>query len=443
MKLNSDQQRAFDCIVEFLEEPKNSDASRFYLLDGPGGSGKTTTIKSICKFAKQNRKSYSVLAPTHKACGVLRKDIPGVQTIAKFLGFSQVVKDDGTIEDVYNYKNSVKLDFLVIDECSMISKKQCDILINEVTYKIIFIGDDCQLPPVGELSSKVYDLDFYGRNTLSKNMRSDCLSLAEYMLTFRDAVTNKKLPANFHKNLEFGIKDHQDYLDAIVKSFENEPDTVALAWTNKRVNYYCSYIRSKLFDVPEESLEKYYENEKLIFTEYYKTSGAIFYTNDIVQVENVEIYEENIYYPVCECKEPNGKCKSCGVTYHQVLYKTVKFYKLFVRTVDFNKKGIELLIPYSAQDKKDLQSVLYSFRDQCKIKMDKYYWIRYYQKLSHYNAPVNYSYASTVHKAQGSGYKNVFVDMDNILLNCVETEKLRLLYVAMSRPRNNLKFFKK
>ena len=51
---------------------------------------------------------------------------------------------------------------------------------------------------------------------------------------------------------------------------------------------------------------------------------------------------------------------------------------------------------------------------------------------------VKYGYAITAHKAQGSEWKSVIVQVnENELLNPSE-EKLRWLYTAITRARNNL-----
>ena len=54
---------------------------------------------------------------------------------------------------------------------------------------------------------------------------------------------------------------------------------------------------------------------------------------------------------------------------------------------------------------------------------------------------VDYGYALTVHKSQGSTYDDVYIDYGNILLNSKELEKLKLLYTAITRSSNKLHLF--
>jgi len=48
---------------------------------------------------------------------------------------------------------------------------------------------------------------------------------------------------------------------------------------------------------------------------------------------------------------------------------------------------------------------------------------------------VRYAYALTAHRAQGSTYDNVFVDMADITANKDKREAYRALYVACTRAR--------
>ena len=76
------------------------------------------------------------------------------------------------------------------------------------------------------------------------------------------------------------------------------------------------------------------------------------------------------------------------------------------------------------------------------MSKNKFLWKEYYRLKEILDAPIEYSYAITVHKAQGSGYDNVFVDFDNINFCNNNMEKLRLLYTAVSRTKKKLYFIK-
>ena len=51
---------------------------------------------------------------------------------------------------------------------------------------------------------------------------------------------------------------------------------------------------------------------------------------------------------------------------------------------------------------------------------------------------VNVAFCASVHKSQGSSFYNVFVDVDNILLNRNHNEAKRCIYTALTRTSNEL-----
>ena len=53
-------------------------------------------------------------------------------------------------------------------------------------------------------------------------------------------------------------------------------------------------------------------------------------------------------------------------------------------------------------------------------------------------AQLNYGYCITVHKSQGSTFKNVFIDMNDILDNNNLSETSRCLYTSITRTSNTL-----
>ena len=54
---------------------------------------------------------------------------------------------------------------------------------------------------------------------------------------------------------------------------------------------------------------------------------------------------------------------------------------------------------------------------------------------------VDYGYALTAHKSQGSTYDNVYLEYNNILLNSRENERNKLLYTSITRGANKLHIY--
>jgi exodeoxyribonuclease-5 len=466
--LNSEQINAYNklsqyeyAISEGIENKCN--ITKYFLLNGPGGSGKTHTIS---KFLEKCKLIFKVLAPTHKAVGVLNKTLPKeitVSTIAKYLGYSESIDDDG--EKVIKYtlvgnKSKIREQLLIIDECSMVSTEQLDIL-KQIKINIIFVGDYCQINPVNEEISPVFKLDFFGKAELVKNERIQNENLAELITTFRKSVIDGRLSKKCFDN-SYKITDKYLFNETMINHFNNrDQNTVFLAYTNAQVNNYNELIRRKLFCVKEsDTLEDYIKGEKLIFTEYFDG----YYTSETVIIKKAVKKEYKIYNPKCLCNikrianisdlaqykfieescdikdEPTTKinsCEKCNTPTSLQNYKKINLWAIEIEGDDtvFYK-------PASEKDKKDIYAITYKYRDRAKQKRNRTLWVDFYGKTSLLNTPFDYSYAMTVHKSQGSGYDNVFIDMENISFCKKESEKLRLMYTAVSRSQHNVFFLK-
>ena len=59
-----------------------------------------------------------------------------------------------------------------------------------------------------------------------------------------------------------------------------------------------------------------------------------------------------------------------------------------------------------------------------------------------FDPPIGYAYAQTIYQSQGSGYNNIFVDVDNIRGCCRDNEMFsRSLYTAVSRAKLSVTLF--
>ena len=162
---NEEQRKAIDDMIEFLGSEKKE-----YLLIGRGGTGKSTVIGRVIRYYRDNFSTgftlfgSDVVASTisHAAKNVLRNFLQGecdVVTVAKLLGMKQNVKDNGELEfkpDSFVWNNPkyhppiATAYLMVIDECSMISRSLLKMIYKykNADAKIIFMGDNVQLPPI-------------------------------------------------------------------------------------------------------------------------------------------------------------------------------------------------------------------------------------------------------------------------------------------------------
>ena len=107
------------------------------------------------------------------------------------------------------------------------------------------------------------------------------------------------------------------------------------------------------------------------------------------------------------------------------------------------KNSYEIRLPLNKSDARELYSIN-KILNEDSGNTDKYVTLS--QLFGHYLShvitntyiEVDYGYALTVHKSQGSTYDDVYIEYNNILSNTNISEKNKLLYTAITRCSNNL-----
>ena len=90
---------------------------------------------------------------------------------------------------------------------------------------------------------------------------------------------------------------------------------------------------------------------------------------------------------------------------------------------------------------RDINSYISSYRKREPLweKITQQLWEFYYYYYIDQFAQINYGNAITTHRSQGSTYKNVYVDLiDIITCNDIKKEAYQCLYTAVTRASNNL-----
>lgn len=135
--LNEDQQHG---IMTCLQQ-------KVTIITGGPGTGKTTLIKKLLEILDDNGLTYRLAAPTGRAAKRITEGTGRYAvTLHRLLEF-----DVATYSFVHNEKNALSLDFLIIDEASMVDIFLAHALLKAVPLSahILFIGDCDQLPSVG------------------------------------------------------------------------------------------------------------------------------------------------------------------------------------------------------------------------------------------------------------------------------------------------------
>ena len=448
---NQGQTEALDLIGDFLDSSKSA-----FTLVGRGGTGKTTIIKKI--VAEQKKKGKKVLGITvaHKAKKVLGKSIGKdiVKTVASALAIKLDENTGNFVPDTYAREQGrvpiKSADIIIVDEASMISPgiNQEIMTLKKSGAKVIFMGDNAQLPPVGEqVDSPVFDLkDKYvllekmrqaktspiinTGTVVAENIESDSPQLT----AIKDRISKYD---EISKSGVVFIKDENQALDAFVEDFRRsggvDPDYVkAVTFNNERHNASQSVknlndkIRLKLWG--EASKEQFVPGELVTaYSTYSRDSGGD--ENEIPAHNSDDFIVTDVEY---------RNSQQGFVTAYSNKDGTRKFnYKYDIVILSLLNSDGKPIIGYSVPVIANSSKLQYE-QDVAKLwKTDKGLAFA----LTNEFANIQYGYAITSHKAQGSTYRSTYVFEDNILGPTNGGDiitKNKSLYVAVSRPTTKL-----
>lgn len=134
-------------------------ASRFSVLLGRAGTGKTTLLSVLCAHPEIRRDGVLLLAPTGKArvrmADVARK--AGIEAHDLALTLAQHLNRTGRYDGrtqryfVTGERGERVARTVIVDECSMLTEEMMAALIESLNKvdRLIFVGDHRQLPPIG------------------------------------------------------------------------------------------------------------------------------------------------------------------------------------------------------------------------------------------------------------------------------------------------------
>lgn len=409
-----------DFINNFL---KSNSLEAF--ITGQAGSGKTTALKSIVDFLKENNINYKVTAYTHKAVNVLQEKLndDNISTLHSYLRKRPFINEDAlSIKYLMcnmQYGKPSFLTLLIVDEFSFVSesdylsigKMQDELILSDFKeyqegklkpLKVLYVGDLNQLSPVKGYSAVLPKGDFWYK--LTKIHRTDN-SLVEPLSKLVNIIEGKEKASYLKENDNFIRK--SDILNEY-KKYKSE-DKVILAYTNKAVQTINAKIKGR--DYPLAG-DKIYFNS---FQDYFKIVSIEDQVSEAVTRLGL-INDDTLYNPLNLLNR----------------MKEVKFFLVeegfYIPCIfgSFNYKNI--LDNYAKK--------LVSANKNMSINSKKFYKI--YKTLNDYVSCADFNYCLTIHKSQGSEYDAVFVDSKD-LNNCSNLkEKLKLMYVAISRAKSKV-----
>ena len=385
---------------------------------GYAGTGKSTALLELVKTLDTD--TSVVLAPTHKALSRLRHEIesdielktihsllgwiPGINEDAKHIGhIDTVIKLDKGINE---YKN------IVIDEAGMMSEDMIVTIVSRLEalndyetdhITIHLFLDPYQLLPVRGIQIQTDHSFTTNLTTQHRSESPDVVNLFTKFVNYLEGTNTTDLSTPDSDNV------------IIVDSIEEfkKPDRL-LAYTNQAVGFYNKLIAAK-FDIHSfigqtvqlgnqidtYKVDDYYEPSIDQLLDHYNTGKLVLQNSQINKLylaENLQALLDNQYIKFI-------------LTNHRVIP--------VVEGIGFANEVRNVAKQAAIEDKKAFKDVYALGRA---FTMD-------------------YTFASTVHKAQGSEFDRVWVNKSDIQKSIFRgsyKNYARLMYVAISRAKQKI-----
>jgi len=421
-----------------------------FLLKGYAGTGKTTMLNVLVKTLEKFRFQTVLLAPTGRAAKVLAAYTGrNAYTIHKRI-YRQQSSSDGTGRFVLD-KNMGRNCFFIVDEASMISNSSRETSsfgsgrllddLYEYVYsgqncKLMLVGDTAQLPPVGMNVSPALDkaeLEAYGleviEHELTEVVRQEQHSGILFNATSIREIIATGFPEPDYFPVETGRFDDifrlngEDLIEKISTCYERygEQQTMVITRSNKRANRFNQGIRASILykdaEIAAGDLLMVVKNNYFWLGKEEKTDFIA--NGDIVEIKTIRGYEE-LY----------------GFRFANVRLQFIDYENLEIDCKIF----LDTLSMESASMTREDNSRLFNLvsEDYMEVKNKKKRWEKV-RENPYFNAlQVKFAYAVTCHKAQGGQWDAVFIDQGYLLPEMINTEYLRWLYTAFTRPVKEL-----
>lgn len=460
LQLTHDQSCAMARFLEFV-----GGSGRVFILRGYAGTGKTTLVKEMIAQLKEMRMPYRLLASTGRAAKVLR-DKTGEQTgtvhgcIYKYTGFNQDLDKVAAEREQTGVDSSGQLllnfgltavdakstTVYFVDEASMVSDVKekspvqasfgsgrllTDLLSYDSLGKFVFIGDNCQLPPVGQTISPAISASYiqqeFGEKAVEATLTdvkrqaadNDILLAAGRLRQLYEHPQTEywaKFPLLGYRNIHVkssSMELVQMYIERIQKYGYN--DSTYICRSNRQCDTMTHLMRPALgFHSPQ--LQK---GDLLLVTQNNYITGMM--NGDQVVVDSVQVKE-----------------KRAGLTFYEVAYHELstgkEYSQLLIADILYaNQTNLS-----SAQQKELFIDFYYRMKDLgVRQKSDEFN--RQMMSDPYLNAlRTVYGYALTCHKTQGGEWDNVFLDIPRKLASDEKPGNYQWVYTAVTRASKEL-----
>jgi exodeoxyribonuclease-5 len=447
--LSGDQQVAAEAFAKWLAAP--ADGTPF-LLSGYAGTGKTYLSMRLLAQAEASGLCWTVVAPTHKAVGVLRQHLEQIglaptwfpSTIHRLLRLKLRREGDRErCEETSQTATALEhLQLVLVDEASMVDGPLLEITLRcaqPFGCRLVFIGDPAQLPPVGEKESPVFSLSRVCKATLTHVVRHQgpVLRLATGLrLGALPCDRPPLLPPYRTPQGLVALLDPQEWLlaaqMALRRSREtNNPDLARiLCYTNRRLEQLVPIARRALHGEMADTMPVL-PGEVLITRSAVMAPACV---EDAMAPEDPELClgsnREVVVRDVMPGRFPLAEWGPSGIEPPGEVIETLM---VLVDAGDC-QLTLRLLPPIGSASRQALDGALQRLRAEARSAEKpeaRKLWRRFFLLRDAF-ASLGPAAVLTVHRSQGSTFGEVFVAQD-VFWPKDEQLRRQLVYVAVSR----------
>ena len=448
------QKRLLPLIDKFLE----SESDRACLvIKGYAGTGKTTLIGQLVNILPSFNFKHVLMAPTGRAAKIMSK----YSKKAAFTIHNKIYKQKGDPGsgkfEFHLQKNYSKNTVFIVDEASMLYDDSQNgnkgllsdlarYIFNNNGNRLLLVGDNAQLPPVGQVTSPGLDVSLlqskFGLDVIFSELKEVMRQEQESGILInatqlRELLNQKPFELKF---ITKGFKDifrmngdkMEDGLRYAYDKYGIE-NTIIICRSNKQAVQYNEYIRRQILfrdeeievgDVIMNVRNNYY------YAPTYSPSGFIA-NGDFMEVRKIIDYEE-----MYDLRFARLELKLLDYDFEETFEA-----RIMLDTLHSSSPNMPI------EESKELyQKVLEDYKD-LPDKSERNLMVRNDPFMNALQA--KYAYALTCHKSQGGQWNSVFVDQGFLRDDMLDHEYVRWLYTAVTRATDevflvnfNPKFFR-
>jgi exodeoxyribonuclease V alpha subunit len=415
IKLSEEQRQAILSIT--------TEGHSLFILCGYAGTGKSTISKIILDFYSKYVGRENIITTAFTGMASKRiKDTSGYdgKTIHSLLEF-----DGKTKKFKKNEKNKLSQKVILIDEASMVNLSLMYYLLKAIEDNsiVIMVGDDAQLPPIGEgnVFADLLSRDDIPKVKLTKIFRQSEDSVVTY---FADFIRKGQVPP---------IKAYHHYKDMfiVIKNPNIKKDMDEKQKEEIKEKFYLDIRNSMLNDIKKVKSNLDYiqaiTNIQVIAPQKKGLLGTDALNEILQEILNpnpkkavkirgftLKLYDKVIHLknenmPIIPSEEDLDDEDALDVKEIEKRKEARVFNGSVGIVIDIDEDNEEFIVDYG------IYKVIYNF--------------------DHYKDIIDLGYALTIHKTQGSQFKYVFLPILNssyIMLNN------KLLYTAITRTKEKL-----